>query len=366
MDGTVAGDERGVRRKIAGTLAREVPAPAPLHFYRTTSMPCPYVEGRVERKLVTELTGPRRDPVLQRTVARRLPPQPSSRLSPGLRRLQRLRAGAHRRSPNSCPAGRCAASPPQRRRDGADRRAERERRAVPAVPALSALAPRRQRHGLDDLWRLSRHDRGQPVATRLVELRGPDAPAVLGACLVDLLDDGLSAVYSFYDPRTNAAASARCSFWRWSTNGAAARPALCLSRLLDRRKSQDGLQVPLPPARRLTAGWTCSPDRQEFGKCCSLESLPPQDDSFGGRSAAAQPLEAAVDPLRVSFSCTPFCPRRWRRPAKSTRSSGWSWLKQENTTVSSPVTGSRCGCRHCAQISFIMHCIGELIDAMAT
>jgi hypothetical protein len=30
-----------------------------------------------------------------------------------------------------------------------------------------------------------------------------------------------------------------------------------------------------------------------------------------------------------------------------------------------PVSGSRCGCRHCAQISFIMHCIGELIDAMA-
>ena len=24
-----------------------------------------------------------------------------------------------------------------------------------------------------------------------------------------------------------------------------------------------------------------------------------------------------------------------------------------------------CGCRHCAQISFIMHCIGELIDPIA-
>ena len=30
-----------------------------------------------------------------------------------------------------------------------------------------------------------------------------------------------------------------------------------------------------------------------------------------------------------------------------------------------PVTGSRCGCRHCAQISFIMHCIGELIEPIA-
>ena len=30
-----------------------------------------------------------------------------------------------------------------------------------------------------------------------------------------------------------------------------------------------------------------------------------------------------------------------------------------------PVAGSRCGCRHCAQISFIMHCIGELIEPIA-
>ena len=27
--------------------------------------------------------------------------------------------------------------------------------------------------------------------------------------------------------------------------------------------------------------------------------------------------------------------------------------------------GSRCNCRHCAQISFIMHCIGELIEPIA-
>ena len=50
---------------------------------------------------------------------------------------------------------------------------------------------------------------------------------------------------------------------------------------------------------------------------------------------------------------------------KSTRSISWSWLKQEKTTVSVPVSGSRCCCRHWAQISFIMHCIGELIEAIA-
>ena len=33
----------------------------------------------------------------------------------------------------------------------------------------------------------------------------------------------------------------------------------------------------------------------------------------------------------VSFSCTEFCASRAARPGKSTQSSGWSWLKQENT-----------------------------------
>ena len=33
----------------------------------------------------------------------------------------------------------------------------------------------------------------------------------------------------------------------------------------------------------------------------------------------------------VSFSCSEFWPSRWRSPGKSTSSSGWSWLKHENT-----------------------------------
>src|SRR5258708_24775203 len=37
----------------------------------------------------------------------------------------------------------------------------------------------------------------------------------------------------------------------------------------------------------------------------------------------------------------------------------------EETGVSSPVLGSLCCCRHCAQISFIMHCTGELILPIA-
>ena len=67
----------------------------------------------------------------------------------------------------------------------------------------------------------------------------------------------------------------------------------------------------------------------------------------------------------VIFSARLFWRSRSFSAGKSTRSSCWSWLKQENTTVRSPVSGLICGCRHCAQTSFIMHCIGLLIDPTA-
>ena len=66
-----------------------------------------------------------------------------------------------------------------------------------------------------------------------------------------------------------------------------------------------------------------------------------------------------------SFSCTVFCRSRALRFGKSTRSISWSWLKHEKMNSSRPVTGSTCFCRHCAHTSFIMHCIGELMLAMA-
>src|SRR5207248_968472 len=80
----------------------------------------------------------------------------------------------------------------------------------------------------------------------------------------------------------------------------------------------------------------------------------------GGSCLRQRSIQSAV-----SFSCTPFCARRCDSALKSTWSSGWSWLKQEKTYVVLPVAGSTCGCRHCAQISFIMHCIGELMEPIA-
>src|SRR3954447_24435851 len=81
-----------------------------------------------------------------------------------------------------------------------------------------------------------------------------------------------------------------------------------------------------------------------------------EDDARQLTSSALSSLpRQRASHLRVSFSCVAFWPSRSLRQSQSTRSRGWSWLKQEKTTVSSPVTGSLCRCRHCAQISFIMH-----------
>src|SRR5437763_17188418 len=67
----------------------------------------------------------------------------------------------------------------------------------------------------------------------------------------------------------------------------------------------------------------------------------------------------------VSFSAALFWRSRVFRLAKSTVCSSWSWLKQLKTKDSSFVSGSTCRCRHWAQTSFIMHCIGELMEPMA-
>jgi hypothetical protein len=67
----------------------------------------------------------------------------------------------------------------------------------------------------------------------------------------------------------------------------------------------------------------------------------------------------------LTFSAKAFWRRRSFRAGKSTRSSAWSWLKQLNTIERTPVMGSIWGWRHWAQTSFIMHCIGELMEPMA-
>ena len=92
---------------------------------------------------------------------------------------------------------RAIAAPPRPR--AALRRAQVRRRALRALPPLPERAPPRRRHGP----RQPRAVRPLPapesnVATRLVEFR--EAGELRMVSIVDELSDGLSSVYTFFDP----------------------------------------------------------------------------------------------------------------------------------------------------------------------
>src|SRR5258708_13925721 len=62
MDGTMPEGHGRVTRHTTAEAARAAdaaPSPfvPPQHFYRTAALACPYVPGRMERKLITELAG---------------------------------------------------------------------------------------------------------------------------------------------------------------------------------------------------------------------------------------------------------------------------------------------------------------------
>jgi arginyl-tRNA--protein-N-Asp/Glu arginylyltransferase len=195
------GNERAIRRatSMAARIGR-ADGPlfvAPQQFYRTAALPCPYLPGRIERKLVTELVG-REAPSFYNDLSRA-----------GFRRSHHL---AYRPACAGC-AGCVPVRIPVRdftptRSLRRIRNANRDLQARVVEPRATAEQFRlfaryqRSRHAESDMATMTFGDyramiEDSPVATRLVELRGPDG-ALQGACLVDLLDDGLSAVYSFY------------------------------------------------------------------------------------------------------------------------------------------------------------------------
>ena len=100
--------------------------------------------------------------------------------------------------------------------------------------------------------------------------------------------------------------------------------------------------------------------REEEGRPGQVETISLRCAEAGVRRGACRARGSRASPARCSAAGAPA------RFGKSTRSSSWSWLKQEKMIVSLPVTGSTCFCRHCAQTSFIMHCIGELMLPMPT
>jgi leucyl-tRNA---protein transferase len=197
MDGTAPGEDR--KERAGGRAEAPALARLPQHFYRTAAMPCPYVKGRVERKLVTELTG-RDASGFYDELSRG-----------GFRRSHHLAyrpacAGCRACVPVRIVAPEFSLSRSLRRIAARDRALD----IVVAKPAATFELYRvfvryqRSRHNDSEMASMTFGDframlEDSPVVTKLVELRDANR-RLLGACLVDVLDDGMSAVYSFYDP----------------------------------------------------------------------------------------------------------------------------------------------------------------------
>lgn len=173
------------------------PARRPHFFYTTAPLPCPYLAGRTERKVVTELAGVSAESL-----------------------HDRLSRGGFRRSHNIayapvCPA--CNACVPIRIRalEFTPNRTQKRIARLNTDLIIQEMPPRataeqfqlfqsyqKIRHSDGDMATMSFYDyramvEDTPIETSVVEFRLPNG-ALIGACLTDRLGDGLSAVYSFF------------------------------------------------------------------------------------------------------------------------------------------------------------------------
>jgi len=175
----------------------------PLHgskfFFATAALPCPYLPDRVERRVVTELVG--RDAARFHDV---------------------LSNAGYRRSHSvaytpACPN--CTACVSVRIISDAfvPTRSMKRVSKVNSHLSMTECDPvaTEEQYALFRLYQHSRHSSGDmarmdfvdycalieetPVESSVLEFRDED-DVLVGACLVDRIENGLSAVYSFFDP----------------------------------------------------------------------------------------------------------------------------------------------------------------------
>lgn len=168
-------------------------------FFVTAPLPCPYLEGRTERRLVVELNG-RDSASLHDTLSR-----------VGFRRSHRLVYSPVCPSCEACLAVRTVVA--EFRPSTSQRRLSRmnsDVRACEILPRATAeqyelfTAYQTERHHGGDMATMDFYDfqalvEETLVDTTMVEFRMPGGQLV-GCCLTDRMADGLSAVYSFFDP----------------------------------------------------------------------------------------------------------------------------------------------------------------------
>jgi arginine-tRNA-protein transferase len=169
-------------------------------FYVTAPQPCPYLAGRMERKLFTALQGDNSQK-LNDSLSKQ-----------GFRRSQNV---LYRPSCADCAA--CLSArinvanfePSKSQRRTFKRNANLERRATSAWATEEQyelfrryLETRHADGGMADMdaFEFAAMIEETPIRTRVVEYSDKDTGALAAVCLTDVLDDGVSMVYSFYDP----------------------------------------------------------------------------------------------------------------------------------------------------------------------
>jgi arginine-tRNA-protein transferase len=177
-------------------------------FYVTAPQPCPYLSGQSERKLFTALTG---------EGARALNDSLSKQ---GFRRSQNV---LYRPACSDCASCLSARIRVADHKPGRSHRRILRRNALLQREATSPWATEDQftlfRRYLDsrhadggmadmDIFEFAAMIEETPVRSRVIEYTRPDGPGgkrrLVAVCLTDVLDDGLSLVYSFYDPEMAA------------------------------------------------------------------------------------------------------------------------------------------------------------------
>ena len=174
------------------------PPRRPQFFYTTAPLPCPYLPGRTERKIVTELSGTEAEALherLSRAGFRRSHNIAYAPVCPGCQACVPIRVVSEDFTPDRT----------QRRilRANADLTVSEMPARATAEQFTLFQRYQKNRHADGDMAAMGYYDyramiEDTPISTGLLEFR--DArDRLLGACLTDWLADGLSAVYSFFD-----------------------------------------------------------------------------------------------------------------------------------------------------------------------
>jgi len=189
-----------LRREARSPSAKAAPVAPFRQFFATSPVACPYIVGRAERKLIVELGG----------SGAALFYDDLSRA--GFRRSHHFAYRPACRGCSSCVPVRIAVDRFTHTRS--TRRIRNINRDLSGCLIKARATPeqfqlfsayQRSRHSDSDMASMTYGDyRGMvedtPVRTGIAEFRDISGELV-AASLVDLLDDGISAVYSFYDPQ---------------------------------------------------------------------------------------------------------------------------------------------------------------------